>query len=75
MGRDAPGGSLVVTTAAHFSFNLTGAFIIGTFGLIPMNLFFMTAGPMLGLMVIVVILHFGPRHLSRKPVATLPSLS
>ncbi len=66
------GGSLVVTTLAHLSFNLTGVFIIGTFGLIPMNLFFMTAGPMLGLMVIVVILCFGPRHLSRKPVVALP---
>jgi len=66
------GGSLVVTTLAHFSFNLTGAFIIGTFGLIPMNLFFMTAGPMLGLMVIVVVLYFGPRNLSRKSTSTLP---
>ena len=66
------GGSLVVTVLAHFSFNLTGAFIIGTFGLVPVNVFYMTAGPLLGLMFFLVILYFRPRHLSRKPVAMLP---
>jgi uncharacterized protein len=67
-------GSLVVTTLAHFSFNLTGAFVIGTFGLVPINVFYITAGPLLGLMFILVILYFGPKHLSRKPVSELPVL-
>lgn len=66
------GGSLVVTVVAHFSFNLTGAFIIGTLGLIPVNVFYMTAGPLLGLMFLAVVLVFGPRHLSHKSVAAMP---
>ena len=66
------GGSLVITVLAHFSFNLVTVFITGAFGLLPMNLFFMTAGPALGLMVIAVIAYFGPRHLSRKRADQLP---
>jgi uncharacterized protein len=66
------GGSLVITVLAHFSFNLTSVFVTGAFGLIPMNLFFMTAGPALGLMVIVVVAYFGPRYLSRKTADKLP---
>ncbi|HZQ49209.1 MAG TPA: CPBP family intramembrane glutamic endopeptidase [Candidatus Dormibacteraeota bacterium] len=66
------GGSLVITVLAHFSFNLTSVFVTGAFGLIPMNVFFMTAGPALGLMVVIVVAYFGPRYLSRKPVDELP---
>jgi CAAX protease family protein len=66
------GGSLVITVLAHFSFNLTTVFITGAFGLLPMNVFFMTAGPALGLMVIAVVAYFGPRHLSRKRAEQLP---
>lgn len=60
------GGSLVITALAHLSFNLNGAFITGSLGLIPMNLFFMTAGPALGLFVLIVVLYFGPAKLSRS---------
>jgi len=69
-------GSLVITVLAHFSFNLTSVFVTGAFGLLPMNVFFMTAGPALGLMVITVVAYFGPRHLSRKPAdqLALPTL-
>ncbi len=66
------GGSLVITVLAHFSFNLTSVFVTGAFGLIPMNVFFMTAGPALGLMVIAAVIYFGPRRLSRKPAAHMP---
>lgn len=60
------GGSLVITALAHLSFNLNGAFITGSLGLMPMNLFFMTAGPALGVFVLVVVLYFGPAKLSRN---------
>lgn len=63
------GGSLVITALAHFSFNLDGAFVTGTLGLMPMNLFFMTAGPALGLLVLAVVIYFGPRKLSRRGAA------
>lgn len=59
------GGSLVITSLAHLSFNLNGAFITGSLGLIPMNVFFITAGPALGAYVIAVLLLFGPRRLRR----------
>ena len=63
------GGSLVITALAHLSFNLNGAFITGSLGLIPMNVFFMTAGPALGAFVLVVVLLAGPARLSRnRPV-------
>lgn len=60
------GGSLVITALAHLSFNLNGAFITGSLGLMPMNLFFMTAGPALGVFVLIVVLYFGPARLSRR---------
>ena len=66
------GGSLIITVLAHFSFNLCGAFITGTLGLMPMNIFFMIAGPGLGVVFVLVILFFGPRYLSLRPAADLP---
>lgn len=60
------GGSLLITALAHLSFNLNGAFITGSLGLMPMNLFFMVAGPALGVFVLIVVLYFGPARLSRS---------
>ena len=60
------GGSLLITSMAHLSFNLNGAFITGSLGLLPMNVFFMTAGPALGVFVLIVVLYFGPASLSRN---------
>jgi hypothetical protein len=34
--------------------------------------FYMTAGPLLFLIVIAIIFVFGPHHFSRKPVSELP---
>jgi uncharacterized protein len=65
-------GSLVITALAHFCFNMVGAFVTGTLGLMPMNFFFMTIGPGIALWFIVVIFYFGPKHLSRKPDNELP---
>jgi uncharacterized protein len=65
-------GSLLLTVLAHFSFNLTGAFIIGQLGLLPPMVFYMTGGPMLGIGVILVVVIFGPKYLSKKPLEALP---
>jgi len=66
------GGSLVITILAHLSFNLVGGFVTGTLGLMPMNTFLMIGVPGLTLVFIWVLIYFGPRYLSRKPVAELP---
>lgn len=60
-------GSLIITTLAHFSFNLTGTLITGLVSLMPPMLFYMTAGPSLFVIVIVVIFVYGAKYLSRKP--------
>ena len=65
-------GSLIITVLAHFSFNLSGGFIAGTLGLLPPMVLYMAAGSILVLSVIGVILYFGTRSLSRKPVEELP---
>lgn len=64
-------GSLIITVLAHFSYNLTG-FLTGVLGLMPPMIFYMTAGPLLGLVVIAILLVFGPRHFSKKSGALLP---
>ena len=64
-------GSLIITVLAHFAYNATG-FLTGTLGLMPAMVFYMTAGPLLGLVVIASIFVFGPRYLSRKPLVELP---
>ena len=64
-------GSLIITVLGHFAYNATG-FLTGPLGLMPPMLFYMTAGSLLGLMVLGIIIVFGPRYLSKKPVAELP---
>jgi membrane protease YdiL (CAAX protease family) len=59
-------GSLVITILAHFSYNLT-AFLTSTLGLMPAMRFYMIAGGLLGLVVVGVVVGFGPRYLSRNP--------
>jgi membrane protease YdiL (CAAX protease family) len=66
------GGSLVLTAFAHYAFNFSGGYIAGYFGLMPHNLLFMIAGAGLAVITIAVIVIFGPKHLSRKPVSELP---
>lgn len=65
-------GSLVITVLAHFSFNMSGGFIAGTLGLLPPMILYMAAGSMLFLTVIGVIIYFGGKSLSRKPLIELP---
>jgi membrane protease YdiL (CAAX protease family) len=65
-------GSLLLTMLAHFFFNFSGGFIAGYLGLLPPMMLYTFAGGGIGLIVIVVILVFGPKHLSRKPDSDLP---
>lgn len=65
-------GSLVIAILAHFSFNLVGAFVTGTLGLMPMSTFLKFGVPGLSVLFIWVLVYFGPRYLSRKPVEELP---
>ena len=58
-------GSLIITVLGHFFYNLTG-FLTGVLHLMPPMVFYMTAGPLLGLIVIALIFGYGPRRLSRK---------
>ena len=64
-------GSLIITVLAHFCFNMTG-FLTGPLGLMPAMLMNMVAGGLLGLVVIGVVVVYGPRYLSKKPVRELP---
>jgi hypothetical protein len=64
-------GSVLITILAHFSFNATG-YITGQLGLMPPMLLYMTAGPMLALVVVAILFLYGPRTLSRKSAPELP---
>jgi len=63
------GGSLLITTLAHWSFNLTGVLITGPVSLIPVTVFYMTASPLLLAITIAVCVRFGAKHLTRHPHA------
>lgn len=65
-------GSLVITILAHFCFNLVGAFVTGTLGLMPMNTFLMFGVPGLTVFFVWMLIYFGPQYLSRKPITELP---
>ncbi len=61
-------GSLNITILAHFAYNMTG-FLTGVLGLMPAMSFYMTAGPLLGIIVVAIIFIYRPRNLAKKPVA------
>jgi membrane protease YdiL (CAAX protease family) len=66
-------GSLLITILAHFCINISGFTIVNRLGLMPsMNLYNMTAGPLLIVSLILMIVYFGPQHFSRKPISELP---
>ena len=64
-------GSLIITVLAHFSFNLSGGFIAGTLGLVPPMILYIVAGSLLVLTVIMVVIIYGPKNLSKKPATEL----
>jgi uncharacterized protein len=59
-------GSLGLCVLTHFSFNFSSAFIAGFLGLLPPMVFQMGCGALLGVYVVVIIIVFGPKRLSRK---------
>ncbi|MFX1420475.1 MAG: CPBP family intramembrane glutamic endopeptidase [Promethearchaeota archaeon] len=65
-------GSLIITVIFHFSFNFNGAFITGYFGLLPTIIFYIGGGVMIGVYLIVVVVYFGPKKLSRKSETEMP---
>jgi membrane protease YdiL (CAAX protease family) len=67
-------GSLAITTLAHFTYNLSSTLIAGAVILMPAMIFYITAGPLLFLVVVGVVIYYGPRNLSKKPVTELPYL-
>ncbi len=64
-------GSLVITVMGHFCYNLTG-FLTGVLKWMPAMLVYMSAGPLLAMVVVAVIFIFSPRYLSKKPAMELP---
>ena len=66
-------GSLIITILAHFCINISAFTIVNRLGLLPsMNDYNMTAGPLLIVTLILMVIYFGPRYFSRKPVTELP---
>ncbi len=65
-------GSLIITTLAHFSFNLNGTLVTGLISLMPAMVFYMTAGPSLFVISMAVIFIFGPKLFSKKPLSEMP---
>jgi membrane protease YdiL (CAAX protease family) len=65
-------GSLVITILAHFTYNLSSTLITGAVSLMPAMLFYMTAGPLLFLVVLGVVIYYKPKYFSKKPEAELP---
>jgi membrane protease YdiL (CAAX protease family) len=66
------GGSLTITVLSHFSYNLVGTLITGPVSLMPGMTLYMTAGPLLFLVVVGLVVYFKPKHLSSKPERQLP---
>jgi membrane protease YdiL (CAAX protease family) len=64
---NSTGGSLIITTLAHWSFNLTGVLITGPVSLMPASIFYMTASPLLLGVTIWVAVRFGAKTLARPP--------
>jgi uncharacterized protein len=59
-------GNLVLCILAHFCFNFNSAFIAGFLGLLPPMVFYISCGAGLGLMILIVVLVFGQKNLSRS---------
>ena len=65
-------GSLIITILAHFTYNLSSTLIAGTVSLMPAMTFFLTAGPLLFLVVIGIVIYYKPKYLLKKPLTELP---
>lgn len=67
------GGSLLITILGHFCINISMTTVVSRLGLLPSaNMYQMTAGPLLILALVLMIIFFGPKYFSRKQVSELP---
>ncbi len=64
-------GSMIITIIAHFFYNLT-CFLTGVLHPMPPMKFYMSAGPLLGILVVLIVLVFRPEYLSWKYTEELP---
>ncbi|MFX0003383.1 MAG: CPBP family intramembrane glutamic endopeptidase [Promethearchaeota archaeon] len=71
-GYNNTNGSLVIAVLFHYSFNFVGTYIAGKLGLLPTMMFYLAGGILIGIYVIIVIIYYGPKRLSRKPEEDLP---
>ncbi|HWI63321.1 MAG TPA: type II CAAX endopeptidase family protein [Symbiobacteriaceae bacterium] len=63
------GGSLLLTMLAHFSFNAGQAFIVSHLGLLPGMVFNIVCSVGLTLLVVGIVIYYGPRRLVRAAPA------
>lgn len=59
-------GNLALCMLAHFCFNFNSAFLVGFLGLLPPMVFYISCGAGLGLLILAVILIFGPKNMSKS---------
>ncbi len=71
-GYNNTNGSLVIAVLFHFCFNFVGTYIAGKLGLLPTMMFYLAGGILIGIYVIIVIIYYGPKRLSRKSEEDLP---
>jgi membrane protease YdiL (CAAX protease family) len=67
------GGSVFATVLAHFWFNVSGAWLAGHLGIMPPMLLYVGGSLMVLALVVVVVAAEGPRRLSRRPAAEIPT--
>ncbi len=66
-------GSLLITILAHFCINISAMTIVSRLGLLPsMMYYYMTAGPLLGVILVLINIVFGPKTFSKRQPAELP---
>ena len=65
-------GSLVIAVLFHYCWNFMGTYIPGTLGLLPMMIFYIGVSIILSIYLIIVLVYYGPKKLSRKLEEDLP---
>jgi len=65
-------GSLVIAVLFHYCWNFMGTYIPGTLGLLPMMIFYIGVSIILSVYLLVVIVRYGTKRLSRKSEEELP---
>jgi len=63
------GGSLLLTMLAHLFFNCSSVFLVQQFGLMPPMYLYIGGGGLMLVLIIWIIVYFGPQHFSRKELS------